>query len=105
MLLANSPDKYTERVIIELDEAKTKNQTALYNGFLRILGKTKTAGLESLARRFLALGGIEEKSYAIDICSNNEFRGLADELKKLADGKNQSLSRKAKRLLEKWGLE
>jgi HEAT repeat protein len=105
MLLANSPDKYTEKVIVELDEAKKKSQTALYNGFLRILGKTKTNRLEALARRFLALGSIEEKSYAIDICSNNEFRGLADELKKLAEGKNQSLSRKAKRVLEKWGLE
>jgi HEAT repeat protein len=105
MLLAGDSAEYVERVIAELEEAKTKNQTALYNGFLRILGQAKTARLEGLAKRFFDSGGVVEKSYAIDICSNNGFRSLEEEIRKLLDSKIPSLSRKSKTLLEKWGLE
>jgi hypothetical protein len=104
MLLSGGSRDYTEDVIIELDEARAKNQTALYNGFLRILGSAKSDKLEGLARRFFATGGVVEKSYAIDICANNDFRSLAGELRRLADPKNGSLSRKSLALLEKWGL-
>ena len=104
MLLAHGSSDHVTAVIIELDEAKTKNQTALYNGFLRVLGGAKSSKLEDLARRFFAGGGVIEKSYALDISSNNNFRGLTDEIRKLADPKNGSLSNKSKALLEKWGL-
>jgi HEAT repeat protein len=104
MLLTKGSADYITDVIIELDEAKKKNQTALYNGFLRILGEAKSPKLEELARRFFAAGGVVEKSYALDFCSRNNFRGLVDEVRKLTDTKNGSLSRKSLALLEEWGL-
>ncbi|MDR2701011.1 MAG: HEAT repeat domain-containing protein [Spirochaetaceae bacterium] len=104
MLLTKGSVDYVTDVIIELDEAKKKNQTALYNGFLRILGEAKSPKLEDLARRFFAAGGVVEKSYALDFCSRNNFRGLADEIRKLTDPKNGSLSKKSLALLEEWGL-
>ncbi|MDR1930898.1 MAG: HEAT repeat domain-containing protein [Treponema sp.] len=105
MLIAVNSEKHAEKLLIELDAAKAANQNVLYNGFLRILGRAKSGKLEALARRFFESGGIEEKSYAVDICSNNEFTALADELRKLAEGKNLGLSRRAKKVLEKWGLQ
>jgi HEAT repeat protein len=104
MLLAGASGGYTQAVIAELDEAKAKNQTALYNGFLRILGGAKSEDLNGLARRFFAAGGVVEKSYALDICLNNDFRDLAGEVRNLTDPKHGSLSRKSLILLEKWGL-
>jgi HEAT repeat protein len=104
MLLTKGSADYVADVIVELDEAKKKNQTALYNGFLRILGEAKSPKLEALARRFFAAGGVVEKSYALDFCSRNNFRSLADEVRKLTDTKNGSLSRKSLALLEEWGL-
>jgi HEAT repeat protein len=104
MLLTHGKEDHVRDVIAELEEAKAKNQTALYNGFLRILGNAKSDSLEDLARRFFAAGGVVEKSYALDICSNNEFRGLVGEIRNLTDPKNGSLSRKSLALLEKWGL-
>ena len=104
MLLGHGTSDYVTEVVIEMDEAKAKNQTALYNGFLRILGGSKSPKLEELARRFFAGGGVVEKSYALDICSNNNFQGLVDEIRRLTDPKNGSLSRKSILLLEKWGL-
>jgi HEAT repeat protein len=104
MLLTTASGDYTQALIAELDEAKAKNQTALYNGFLRILGGAKSENLKSLARRFFAGGGVVEKSYALDICLNNDFRDLVDEVRNLTDPKHGSLSRKSLVLLEKWGL-
>ncbi|MDR2210430.1 MAG: HEAT repeat domain-containing protein [Spirochaetaceae bacterium] len=104
MLLTKGSRDYAQEVIVELDEAKAKNQTNLYAGLLRILGSAKSDTLEDLARRFFALGGVVEKSYAIDICANNNFRNLAGELRQLSDPKNGSLSRKSLALLEEWGL-
>jgi len=104
MLLASGTGDYASEVIAALDEAKSKNQTALYNGFLRILGGAKSPKLEDLASRFFAGGGVIEKSYALDMCSNNNFRGLENEVRNLTDPKNGSLSRKSLALLEQWGL-
>jgi hypothetical protein len=105
MLLTHSNDDFVNAVIAEMDEARAKNQNALYNGFLRILGSAKSPKLEDLARRFFAGGGVIEKSYALDICSNNEFRGLANDIRQLAaDPRNTSLARKATALLERWEL-
>jgi hypothetical protein len=104
MLIQNRPDAYAEKVIIELDEAKKKNLTPLYNGFLRVLGAAKTKNIEDLARRFFFSGGVVEKSYALDMTVNNEFRNLADQVRELTDEKNGSLARKARTVLEKLGL-
>jgi HEAT repeat protein len=100
MLMKNDPATYTNRLIIELDEAKTKNQTPLYNGFLKIIGESKVEKLEDITRRFLTAGGVIEKSYALDMAANNGFRGLIEEVRALTTDKNASLARKARRTLE-----
>jgi HEAT repeat protein len=104
MLLQNDADSYAPKVIEELDEAKGKNQTALYNGFLRVLGAAKSPVLEDLCKRFFASGGVVEKSYALDMTLNNGFRSLAAQVKALNDEKNGSLSRKSRSVAEKLGL-
>jgi HEAT repeat protein len=106
MLLRNNADAYVSKVVIELDEAKTKNQNPLYNGFLRVLGTAKSNSLEGLARRFIAGGGVIEKSLALDLILNNEFRGLAADIRTLLDEKKNgaSLARKARSTLEGLGL-
>jgi hypothetical protein len=103
MLLQNDAPEYAKKVIDEMDYAKSKNQTTLYNGFLRVLGSAKADVLEDLAKRFFALGGVIEKSYALDICLNNDFRGLMEEIRALSDPKNGSLAVKSGNILKKWG--
>jgi HEAT repeat protein len=105
MLILNNADEYAGKMILELDEAKAKNQTALYNGLLRILGSARTSVVEGLARRFLTSGGVVEKSYALDMTVNNEFRDLAAEVKELTDEKNGTLARKAQDTLQKLGID
>jgi HEAT repeat protein len=104
MLLQNDADRYASAVIAELDEAKQKNQTPLYNGFLRVLGAAKSPVLEDLCKRFFASGGVVEKSYALDITANNGFLSLADQVKALQDEKNGSLARKARVVAEKLAI-
>jgi HEAT repeat protein len=106
-ILVQNDGAYTPALIAELDEAKRKNQTPLYNGFLKILGTARSSSLEDLARRFIASGGVIEKSLALDIAVNNEFRGLGEDIRTLLDEKknNPSLVRKARATLEKLGLE
>jgi HEAT repeat protein len=103
MLLQNDAPAYAKKVIDEMDYARSKNQTALYNGFLRVLGSAKAGVLEDLAKRFFASGGVIEKSYALDICLNNDFRGLEEQIRALSDPKNGSLSVKSNKILKKWG--
>ena len=107
MLIANNASAYSSAVIIELDESRIRNQTALYNGFIRILTTAKSGNLESLARRFIANGSVIEKSLALDLVLNNEFTGLADEVRTLLDEKRHSASiaRKARTTLERLGLD
>jgi HEAT repeat protein len=100
MLMKNDPGKYLDRLLVELDEAKTKNQTALYNGLLKIAGEAKTPKLEDTARRLLSSGGIIEKSYALDMAANNKLQGLVEDVRPLTQDKNQSLARKAQRTLD-----
>jgi HEAT repeat protein len=106
MLLQNAPASYTRKAITELDDAASRKQTALYNGFLRILGAARDPSLESLARRFLATGTVIEKSYALDMIQNNQFATLAENIKPLLDEKKNgaSLSRKAQTTLDKLGI-
>jgi HEAT repeat protein len=105
MLIKNNPGAYLGRLVIELDAAKQKNQTPLYNGFLKIAGDARTESAESLARRFMQNGGIVEKSYGLDLAGNNNLTGLAEEIKKLTADRNESLARKARRIAEKLGIE
>ncbi|MDR2807581.1 MAG: HEAT repeat domain-containing protein, partial [Spirochaetaceae bacterium] len=100
MLIKNSADNYVEKLIVELDEAKRANLTALYNGFLRVLGMAKTDKLEGLTRRFLRAGGIIEKSLALDMVANNGFSALSDEVRVLTSDKNSGLAKKAQSTLD-----
>ena len=107
MLLQNDANKYGKRVEVEMAEAQTKRQTALYNGFIRILTTAKSPSLEDMTRRFLTGGGVIEKSLALDLVLNNEFSGLADDVRQLLDEKKNgaSIARKARNTLDKLGLE
>jgi HEAT repeat protein len=105
MLMKNDAAAYVSRVAAELDEAKQKNQTPLYNGFLKIIGEARSGGMESITRRLLQSGGVIEKSYALDMAANNNLSGLDEEIKAVAADKNESLARKARRTAEKLGIE
>jgi HEAT repeat protein len=106
MLLTNDSALYTARAIAALDDAKTRNQTALYNGFLRIVSPGISGDLEALARRFLASGSVIEKSYALDMAVNNNFTSLEEDIRSCLDERRNgaSLARKAQTTLEKLGL-
>ena len=109
MLMKNEGEKNLSRVIVELDEAKLKNQTALSNGFLKIIGEAKIEGdtteMENLARRFLQNWGIIEKLYGLDMAANNDLKNLSEEIKALLNDRNESLARKAQRTAERLGIE
>ncbi|MDR0455970.1 MAG: hypothetical protein LBH20_04720 [Treponema sp.] len=98
------PEKFLDRLVMELDEAKQKKQTALYNGLLKIIGETKSANMETITRRLIQNSGVIEKSYALDIAVNNRLTSLADEIRTVTGDKNESLAAKARRTLEKLGL-
>jgi len=107
MLLQNDADVYGSRVFAEMEDAKLKNQTALYNGFVRTMTTAKAPSLETTVLRLIGGGGVIEKSLALDLILNNEFRQLADVIRSLLDEKKHSASiaRKAQSTLEKLGLE
>jgi len=90
---------------MELDEAKQKNQTALYNGLLKIIGGTKSANMESITRRLMQNSGVIERSYALDMATNNNLTSLAEDIKTVAGDRNESLAAKARRTLEKLGVQ
>jgi len=104
MIMQNAPDRLLDAFIKELDEAKQKNQTNLYNGFLKILGNTKCSGLETIAKRLMQDKGATEKAIGLDIAANNSLVSLSQEIKTIAQEKNEGLSGKAKRTLEKLGI-
>ncbi|MDR1419269.1 MAG: HEAT repeat domain-containing protein [Treponema sp.] len=100
MLMKNEPAAFAAGLVAELDEAKRKNQTALYNGFLKVIGEARAPGLEETARRFFASGSVVEKIYALDMAANNGLRGLVPEVEAMKGDKNAGIARKAARTLE-----
>jgi len=109
MLMKNAADNNLGRLIIELDEARTRNQTSLYNGLLKVIGETVINGdktdMENITRRFLRSGTIIEKSYGLDMAVNNNLVMLSDEIKSLTTDRNESLARKAVRTANTLGIE
>jgi HEAT repeat protein len=101
MLIKNDADRYAEKVIAKLDEAKAKNQTVLYKGLLKVLSFAKTGKVENLTARLFASKDVTEKFYALDLTANNRFTAFKNEVEKLTNDKNTSLSRRAKITLEK----
>ena len=104
MIMQNAPDRFLDAFIKELDEAKQKSQISLYNGLLKILGVTKCSGLETITRRLMQDKGAAEKNIALDMAANNGLNSLAQEIKAIAQEKNEGLSGKAKRTMEKLGI-
>ena len=92
-------------LVQELDEAKVRNQTALYNNFLRIIGGTTSGNMESITRRLMQDRGITERSFALDMAANNNLISLAEEIRVIADDGNEGLANKARRTLETLGLQ
>ena len=108
MLLQNNANAYGTKVVVEMDEAQTRRQTALYNGFIRILSTAPpSASFEPAARRLIRSGGVIERALALDLIATNEFRHLADEVRELLDERrsNASLARRARTTLERLGLD
>jgi HEAT repeat protein len=104
-LMENAAGENLDQLVTELDEAKQKNQTPLYNGFLKILGEARCGNIENVTRRLMVSGGIIEKSYALDMAANNMLLGLSEEIKTIKKKKNESLARKARRTMEKLGMQ
>jgi HEAT repeat protein len=100
MLAANDTDAHIEKIVAGMDDAKSRNQSALYNGLLRIVGTAKSDKLESLSRRFIGSGDTVEKSFALDMAANNGFRSLTEDIRALTENRNQSLARKAQLTLD-----
>ena len=107
MLLQNDASGYSGKVIAASTDAKTRNQTNLYNGFMGVLGRARAGTLEDFARRLLDTGGVLEKNWALEMVLNNEFRGLADEVRGLLDEQRSgaALARRARNTLERLGLD
>jgi len=106
MLLQNNSTQYGSRVLQEMEDAQSRNQTALYNGFVRVMSAAKGPGLEGIAARFLTRGGVIERSLGLDLVLNNELRSLANEVRVLLDERayGASIARKAQSTLEKLGI-
>jgi hypothetical protein len=104
MLSKHAPDRNFGRFVAEMEEAKTRNQTALYNGMLKVVGETIFSGgtteIENIARRFLQSGTLMEKLYGLDMAANNNLRSLSAEITTMARDRNESIARKARRIAE-----
>ncbi|MCL2804911.1 MAG: HEAT repeat domain-containing protein [Treponema sp.] len=109
MLMKNTNGKDFSKLVIELNEAKTKNQNNLYNGFLRIVGETVIEGdkteITNIAVRFFQTGTVMEKLYALDIAANNNLTSLREHIITLTKDRNESIARKARRIAEGLGIE
>jgi 2-hydroxy-3-keto-5-methylthiopentenyl-1-phosphate phosphatase len=103
-LMKTEPERNLDSFFAEMEEARQKNQTSLYNGFLRTIGTVKSAGMEPYALRLIQNRGATEKFTAMDIAANNNLTGLADEIKLLAEDRSESLARKARRTMEILGI-
>jgi HEAT repeat protein len=106
MRLQNNSSQYGARVLQEMEDAQTRNQTALYNGFVRVMSVAKGPGLEGIAARFLSRGGVIERSLGLDLVLNNELRSLANEVRILLDERayGASIARKAQSTLDRLGI-
>jgi HEAT repeat protein len=109
MIMKNAPDGNFTRVVVEMEEAKARNQTVLYNGLLKVVGEAvftgNTSEIENIARTFLRTGGIMEKLYGLDMAANNNLRSLSEEIINMARDRNESIARKARRIADSLGIE
>ena len=104
MVMMTAPNNNLSGLMAEMEDARIKNQTNLFNGLLRVLGETKltdpSSEFETITRRFLAAGSLMEKLYGLDMAANNNLGNLSQEIVALIGDRNESLSRKARRVAE-----
>ena len=105
MLMEADPNQHLNTLIAEMDDAKQRSQTALYNSFLKILGGTTAGNMETITRRLMSERGVTEKSFALEMAANNKLVSLADEIRAIAEDSNQALARRATRTLERLGIQ
>jgi len=109
MLMNNDASSFFRKVVIELEEARLRNQTNLYNGLVRVAGETKIDGetddIEDLARNFMRNGSAVEKLFGLDMAANNNLTMLRDDILFLVGERNESISRRARRTAETLGIE
>ena len=106
VLLQYRADTYAVRIGTEMEDARQRNQTALYNGFIRMMSSARSSTLEPFTRNLMSTGGVIERSLALDLIMNNEFRGMEEDVRALLDEQRHgiSISRKARLTLERLGL-
>ena len=109
MYMRSTSGRNFPQLVVELEEARTRNQTNLYNGLLRVTGETVVEGdkteIENITRRFLLDGTIIEKLYGLDMALNNSLTGLAEQIIPLTRERNESIARRARRTAEGLGIE
>jgi len=109
MLMKIDASKFFTKIVMELNDAKTGNQTNLYNGILKVVGEAVVDGdkteIERVALSFIQNGAIVERLYGLDMAANNDLRGLSEQIISLARDRNETLSRRARRTAETLGIE
>jgi len=107
MMMKNAPSRNVSRLIAEMDEAKRRNQTALYNGLLKALGECVIDGdktdLTNITRRFMQSGTVTEKLYALDMIANNNLSGFDSDINTLASDRNEGIARRARQTQDRLG--
>ncbi len=98
-LLAASADTYGGDVLAAMEKAKTEKKMPLYHSLAKAVSETKSPALEDAAKAFLASGDIIDKNYGLDLVILNGYSSLKDTIETLADDKNESLARKARKAL------
>jgi HEAT repeat protein len=109
MLMKNTQGRNFSKLVAELEEARVRNQTNLYNGLLRVVGETVIEGdkteIENITRRFFASGTVMEKLYALDMAANNNLTVFRAEIMALSRDRNEGIARKARQIAERLGIE
>ena len=104
MLMKNVPDENFNKVVQEMDDAKRRNQTGLFNGLLKVVGEASlfgdTSEISIVTSRFLKTGTVIEKLFALDMIANNNLRGFNEDINTLTQDRNETIARKARRTLE-----
>jgi len=108
MLMKGSGSAYFTRITVELEEARVKNQTSLYNGILKSVGEAvvqgDTAEVQRVAHNFMRNGTLIEKLYGLDMAANNGLTGLREEIIALAGDRNETIKQRALRTAGKLGI-
>jgi len=108
MLMRNSADVFFTRIAAELDEAKSRNQTNLYNGILKVVGEAAVQGdkaeVQRVAHNFMRNGAIIEKLYGLDMAANNGLSALREEIIILSRDRNETIKQRAIRTAERLGI-